>query len=299
MPLGAAALAAATLNGCAAPGTTMRGAIVRSYAAFTIRRPPAALKLDPFYTKYVDAEGIPIVASSKAPDAALLIARDIVMTMLSERPDIRQAMIRQGYRIGVMAVDEYTTDLPEQRDWKKPTLDDPRLSRCEQKNYAAISAMTDRQYWNERARGMGGLFTTGAAENLLGVPHTRYFGENIFVHEFSHGILSTIETVDPALFAKVRAAYDAALAAGRWKGDYAAVSVQEYWAEGTQFWFNSNKAYPSADGMIATSQDLRRYDPDLFALLATVYPATHHIGGDVFYMHPARLNVPARPDDDC
>jgi hypothetical protein len=42
---------------------------------------PPALHLDPVYRKYADALGIPIVSSDKVPDAALLVARDIVIHM--------------------------------------------------------------------------------------------------------------------------------------------------------------------------------------------------------------------------
>ena len=47
---------------------------------------PASLGVSPFYTKYVDAQGIPVIASEKVPDDALLVARDIVNTMLATRP---------------------------------------------------------------------------------------------------------------------------------------------------------------------------------------------------------------------
>jgi len=253
---------------------------------------PPALGLDPFYRKFVDANGIPVVSSGKVPDRALVIARDIVLAETGERPDIRHELVRSGARVGIMAIDEGTMDLPEQRDWKKPAPDDERLTPCERKNYARIAAMTDAEYWNSRARGMGGLYTTGAAENLLAVPGTRYFGENILVHEFSHNILSAIERVDPALYARVEAAYRHALDQGLWKDNYASVTMQEYWAEGTQFWFNSNMAFRTGDKVIVSSSDLRKYDPQLYAVLGEVYSSSHRITADAFYKHPARLAVP-------
>nr|WP_240511322.1 glycoside hydrolase [Novosphingobium panipatense] len=277
----------------------MAHAVIGSYESWTISAPPAALGLDPFYAKYADVGGIPVVSSAKVPDSALLIARDIVLAETAERPDIRRELVRSGARVGVMAIDEGTMDLPEQRDWKKPAADDPRLTPCERANYAKIAAMTDAEYWNSRARGMGGLYTTGAAENLLGVPGTRYFGENILVHEFSHNILSAIERVDPALYGRVEAAYRHALEQGLWKGDYASVTVQEYWAEGTQFWFNSNKAFRHDGGMVVSDRDLQTYDPMLFAVLSEVYANSHRIGADVFHDHPARLTLPAKPAKAC
>src|SRR3546814_10381299 len=104
-----------------------------------------------------------------------------------------------------------------------------------------IGRLSDSEYWNKRARGMGGLLTSGATENLLAMPGTRYFGETILVHEFSHAIFDAMETADPALFAQVQKAYADAMAKHLWDGQYGATTAHEYCAEGTQFWFNSNK----------------------------------------------------------
>ena len=137
-----------------------------------------------------------------------------------------------------MAEDEFTTDLPEQRHWTRPTRDDPRLTRCERIHYdARIGAMTDRAYWNARARGMAGVFTSGAAEDLLGLRSSRYWGETIFVHEFSHNILIAAERADPALHADVARAVSRVAGRRAGKDEYASTSLAEYWAEGSQFWF--------------------------------------------------------------
>ncbi len=261
-----------------------------AYIARVVDTPPAALRLDPFYKRHVDAAGVPIVSSAAVPDAALLAARDIAVAMLIDRPDLRRAMIARGFRIAIMGMDEGTVDLPEQRDWKKPTRDDPRLTMCERKLYdQRIGRLSDAQYWNGRARGMGGDLTSAATENLLGVPGTRYFGENIFVHEFSHGILEAARTADPALYARVERAYAAAMARGLWKGEYGATTVDEYWAEGTQTWFNSNRLAMIDGRRILNDADLSGYDVALFNVLSEVYGDRHQLPGDVFYMHPARI----------
>jgi hypothetical protein len=145
----------------------------------------------------------------------------------------------------------------------------------------------------ERAvAGDRGRFTTVGAENLLAVPGSRYFGENILVHEFSHTVLDAIQAVDPALSGEIEAAYAAALKAGRWKGDYAAVTLTEYWAEGTQFWFNTNMLARLDEGPLLSHRDLVRYDPLLAAALRKAYGKRHRIAADPFYRHSARLNVP-------
>ncbi|MFC3579322.1 glycoside hydrolase [Sphingomonas hylomeconis] len=265
-------------------------ALLIGAAPAPVTAPPPALNLDPFYTRYLEAAGIPIVSSARVPDEALRRAQAIVVAMLAHRPELARALVARGQRVAVMAPDEGTVDLPEQRDWKKPTRDDPRLTVCEAKHYEArIGRLSDRDYWNARARGMGGVLTSGATENLLGSRSSRYYGENIFVHEFSHSILNAIEAADPKLFARVRAAYDHALGKGMWKGEYAAVSIDEYWAEGTQFWFNTNKVTTFDRRVILSDRDLRRYDPRLYRVLAATYGKDHRLAADAFYMSPARV----------
>ena len=135
-------------------------ALLTDYVRTVIRTPPDSGHYDPFYGKYTEAEGLPITASEKVPDAAILAARNIIIHMLSKRPDVRREMIAQKLRVTVMAQVESTTDVPEQRNWKKPALCDPRLTDGERANCARIATMTDQQYWNARARGMGGRLTS-------------------------------------------------------------------------------------------------------------------------------------------
>ena len=297
VPCLTAILAAVALSACAeAPKSApSAGGPPRSAA---VKPPPASLALDPFYAKSVDAGGIPVTASAQVPDEALLKARGIVNGMLAKRPDIRRQLILMGERVGVLGADEMLTDLPEERDLKKPTLDDQRLTFCERQAYLKIAAMTDREYWNTRARGLGGLYTIGATENLLGWPGHAYYGENILVHEFAHAMLTAIEQADPKLYAEVEAAYAHARQAELWKGSYSIVTVQEYWAEGVQFWFDSNLAYRRAPSLtILNHGDLERYDPMLWQALAQVYAPSHHLAADVFWMNPVRIGSPLIPED--
>ena len=270
-------------------------------AALALSGTAAATPLDPFYAKRADVAGIPVLGSARAPDQALRRAEAIVASMLRHRPDIRRELLRMGVRVAVLAPEEGIMDLPEHRGWRKPEPDDPRLTQCEREEYQArIAPLSHRDYWNQRARGIGGTLTAVGAENLLARPGSVYFGENILVHEFAHPILSAIERVDPPLHGRIRAAYESALAAGKWSGDYAAVTLQEYWAEGTQFWFNSNMISRLDDGTILSADDLRNYDPALHSALGEVYGRSHRIAADPFYMHIARLDVPpGRKSADC
>ncbi len=83
--------------------------------------PPKELGLDPFYTKYVSAYGLPVVGSGKVSDYALSEAAYLVDQMLSHRPEIRDALIKDKIRVAVMAYSERTTDIPEHRNMKHQT----------------------------------------------------------------------------------------------------------------------------------------------------------------------------------
>ncbi|NNC52871.1 MAG: glycoside hydrolase, partial [Erythrobacter sp.] len=175
--------------------------------------PPAALEAEPFYAKHVSSRGIPILSSGKVPDEALIAARNMARDMFAHRPDLAEWLAANDYRIAIIAEDEALLDLPDKASWSKPALDDPRLTRCELKHYdVRIGAKTDREYWNQRARAIGGKRMADGAEDVLGLPSSRYYGETIFVHELGHLVLDAIQATDPALYAEVEAAYANALA---------------------------------------------------------------------------------------
>jgi hypothetical protein len=208
-----------------------------------------ALKLDPFYQKYTDYNGLPILASSKVSDAGLLEARHLIGKMLCDRDDVCRAMVRGRVQFVVMAPTEMTTDVPEQRN------------------------MTPKDYWDRRARGLGGRVTSCGEENLLNLRGDRYRNENILIHEFSHAIHSHgLRTVDRTFDKRLRAAYARARDAGLWKDTYAATNAAEYWAEGVQSYFDCNA--PPNKGVhndVNTREKLKKYDPELFKLIDEVF----------------------------
>jgi hypothetical protein len=263
--------------------------LISDYVTANIGPVPESLGVSPFYKKYTDAMGIPVIASEKVPEAALLVARDIVNSMLAARPDIRKALIARSWRTGVIAEVEMTMDIPEYSKMKRPGA-----SRDEPVNQA------DRDYHANRSRGLGGNPTTGAEENLLGYPGTRYWGEHIFVHEFAHAIMGGgIRNVDPKMHEEIRAAYDQAMAAGKFvhadgRKHYATTNAGEYWAEGVQWWFFSNYGECFAGNVkVETPEEFAAYDPLLNELIGRVF-TTHRIPMDVFHGRRIRpVNCPS------
>jgi hypothetical protein len=220
--------------------------------------PPAHLGLDPFYKKYIDLDGLPIVSSEKTPDAALWEAHRIAKEMLRNLPDAREAMVRNKVRIGIMAESEVTLDIPEHRDLQKAFPD------------------TD---WNARARGLGATkqrpAITAGEENLLGYEKDRYRGESIFIHEFAHAIMDMglVET-DDSFMPRLRQAFFNAEENGLWENTYARANPSEYWAEGVQSYFDANRHADPPDGVhnhVSTREALKRYDPKLYALIDSVF----------------------------
>jgi xylan 1,4-beta-xylosidase len=200
--------------------------------------------LDPFYQKHLDAGGLPILSSAKVSDAALLEAAYLIDQMLAHREDVRQELIKRRVRFVVMAPTEMTTDVPEQ-------------------------SHMDSEYWDRRARGLGGRISSCGEENLLNLPGDRYHNENILIHEFSHTIHNYgLRRLDPEFNNRLSELFDAAKENGLWKDTYAMTNPEEYWAEGVQSYFNSN-APPRrrVHNHVDTREELQEYDPQLFQLI--------------------------------
>lgn len=224
-------------------------------AEMQVTAPPAELKLDPIYTKYVSAEGYPIIGSAKVNDYALKEAAYLANMMLRKRPDVREAMIKSGSRLIIMAHDEYTTDVPEH------------------------SHLKPKEYWDARARGLGGSQTDPVCscgeENLLCFIGDPYSTENILIHEFAHNIhLRGMVNVDPTFDDRVKKAYDDAMKAGLWKGKYGSTNHHEYFAEGVQSWFDNNREPDHDHNHVNTRAELLEYDPGLAALCKEVFGDT-------------------------
>ena len=174
-------------------------------------------------------------------------------------------------------------------------MDIPEYARMKRPGAPAGEPVTqeDRDYHANRSRGLGGNPTTGAEENLLGYPGTRYWGEHIFVHEFAHAMMSGLRDVDAATHAEIRAAYDKAMAAGKYvhldgRKHYATTNPNEYWAEGVQWWFFSNYGECfTGDIKVETPEEFAAYDPALNELISRVY-TTHRIPMDVFHAKKIR-----------
>jgi hypothetical protein len=212
--------------------------------------------LDPFYKKYADAGGLPVLSSDAPDDKALARACKLLVNMLSHRPDVRAKLIELRARFVVIGRHEGTADVPEYGLRNKP-----------QQEKDAINA---------RARGLGGQAASCGEKNLMCQSGDRYPTESICVHEYSHTIGQGVYEMDHGFGDRLQAAFDAAKASGFLDGSYRAGNPDEYWAEGVQDWYDTNAQSSPPDGVhnaVNTRQELEASDPRLAALISEVFPS--------------------------
>ena len=223
---------------------------------------PDSLGLDKFYTKYVDVNGIPLISSWRVPDSAIVAAHRTLYAMTSMlKPEIVQAMKKANARVAIMARYEGTTDLPEHHY----LVNDTSLN------------------WDLRARGLGGTIeeplTSCAEENVLAYQIDKYHAEDILIHEFAHAIHCIgIIQVDTAFNKRLNALYKKAMKSGILDNTYRSSTMEEYFAEGVQDWFNVNAEVPRTDGKhnwCNTREELQEFDPELYQLISEYFPKTN------------------------
>ena len=226
--------------------------------------------IDPFYKKTLTCAGVVIVGSEKVSDWAFLEAAYTLDHQLHESPEwVRGALTTNKVKLAILAVVEYTMDLPE--------------------NSRRPRSVAEAAFQDRRSRGLGGMPNCSCAEeNLLNLRGDPYggngapdSGENITIHEFSHTVASAIGRVqgrDGDFWTKLRKALADAKAPGgrlavfnqgRTTPVYASTDEQEYWAEGAQAWFDH--ANPNNSGGLRNRDDVKQKDPELAALLNEIY----------------------------
>ena len=237
---------------------------------------PASLNLnaeqDAYYSQYADANGLPVLGGNLVSAAALTHACETILGMMSLRQDLLAEMIANGTIAAVTGDGEGITQIPAYSD-----LD----------TVAPIPGDT----WDNRAQGGLGAtkarpVSSGTEENVLCTVNDPYQAggvhEDIFLHEFAHSVdLMALEDLDPDFRAAVQAAYDDALANNLYQNTYAEETVEEYWAEGVQTWFNANLESDPPNGLhnsVNTRAELESYDPALHGLISRIFP-TDYDGG--------------------
>lgn len=234
------------------------------HAADETNKPASAYpKIEPidppengFFTKVLSFNGILIKAPEVVVDEAMFRAYDRMERETAHIPMVVTNLAAAGAELHIIGRNQVTTDLPEWRQDKHVPLDE----------YNGLTR-------DVRTRGMGGLITSCGEEGLLKLRSDRYFGNDICMHEFAHNIEGT--GMGSEIRAQFNAQFQISKDKGLWLGSYAGSNPNEYFAELTVWYFDSQG---SLSGMITPpprpehgTEGLRKYDPDAFALFDAFY----------------------------
>lgn len=166
-----------------------------------------------FYTKYIDAEGIAIVANAEVADKHLIEARRVVLTMTVKHPALREGLSMQaGFYLVLVGKVSSFRDIPEMMvyDYMLPgCLMQTSVEPPNQEGYCFSQVL--------QGRDQAYLQT--------------------FVHEFAHALEREMQRLDPSFRDRLTQAYEQAMALEIWTGYYAEHNQWEYWAEGVELWF--------------------------------------------------------------
>ncbi len=162
--------------------------------------PPPSLNAAPIYTKYLAAGGAHILATADVHDYKLQQASDTLLAMTSTRPDLLAAMNRTGFKIIIFNHrTQSLSQLPEFADWPLATV-------------------------------KAGGFAYNSAGYTVAAPADDLYCNSILVHEIAHAIDHAIQPSASWFSEKRDSAYQKAMEAGIWKGEYAATDKHEYFA---------------------------------------------------------------------
>ena len=218
-----------------------------------------AMGLDPFYTKYCDYNGLRILGTVNAPDAALEQAWLITANMLFARPDIVQSLVNFGFFVSVVGENELLGSVPE----FAYLANDPAVNINNLRAYSKLL---------EEPR----LIAIGA-ENLLCAPTDVNPGENLFVGRLGSitrfALVRDLQPNHSDLLTPVR---QHAVDNGLWAEAWITESNGTYWDNGVQAYFNSapGALLPGpADAAINTRQELMAADPQLYDMINAAFGA--------------------------
>ncbi|MFT0175020.1 hypothetical protein ACLKMY_40200 [Paraburkholderia mimosarum] len=222
---------------------------------------PDSLDFDKeFYKKHLDASGIPIVARAEVADSALSKVRRIIDRMVSKHVVIRRRLARNIKGFLIIPKGSEMTTLPEYADL------DQRFP------------LPSGEKWDKRAQGVGWApdypYVSCSEANLLhlGLPFDRYPNESICIHEFSHAVLNAgILFEYPSFASRIDALYENAK--NTYLGNsYAGENRDEYWAEGSQAWFNAADCTNRAKSPTCTIHELYQIDPHFAREISKWFP---------------------------
>ncbi len=217
---------------CCLDGDTpgwLHSSLVNAY--HTGSGPPSHLNADPYYQKYLDAAGIPILAPETVPDEELRRTQATLLAMVADRPDLLDVLASQNTRI--LLYDRQRGGLAQL----------PEFADSSNSNYAGV--------WGETS--YGGAVAAPAM--------TIYHCNETLIHEIAHALDYALRVQDGKAFRESgfkqarNQTYLSAKDAGLWAGRYGSTVSHEYWAEMVVHWLRPD-VFQSQFGL----RNLSEYD---------------------------------------
>lgn len=232
-----------------------------------VTKPPEKFKVDNYYTKFTWAREFMVVGRG-AEDASLLKANDTIRKMFAYRHDILKALIADGVKLVVLGKKERLADLPE----FKGRSDVDLLSRvC---GYTPTKTLVvGEESQAEVIRVFADALYRVCAFRPVD-PNWDKRGRDVQQYELR------VKRLDVQFDEKLKELYDSAMANKLWKECSAANSREAMWTAAVMAYFNaaSGDSVPAgADHPISTREDLRAYDPALFALVDETMAYAGHV----------------------
>ncbi len=200
--------------------------------------PPPHLNADPYYQKYLDAGGIPILAPESVPNEELRRAQATLFSMVTDRPDLLDVLASQNTRILLYDRDKGgLSQLPEFADYSDS-------------KFAGV--------WGETSYGQA----------VVAPAMTTYHCNETLIHEIAHALDYAIRVQEweanrePRFKQARNQTYLRAMEAGLWAGRYESTVSQEYWAEMVVHWLRPDM-FRTQFGL----SDLSEYDSKAARLL--------------------------------
>lgn len=233
------------------------------------RRESFQLERKAYYTKYIDADGIAILAGARVADEYLIEARQVVLTMTAKHPALRDRLrVQHGF---YLILYEYSTGygdtsaVPEQYN--------------ERQGYYREQSTCNMAVGRWGDEGAKGYCTAAVGEAHFGRMYQ-------VVHEFAHALDSEIQYLkdrtllasgvplneaynsNREFFDQLEQAYQQAKASDTyrnlWDPYIITENSHEYWAEGVHIWF-----YGIGEGReFETYETFAAVDPLLYELLS-------------------------------
>ena len=223
----------------------------------TLRSFRTTIRPSTYYRQFLSVQDVVIKAKDTVDPAALYAAGDIVNTMLSGRPDIKNCMANVGAGLAIIPKDDYLTTLPEFSHLK------------------GTSDFTGRPRDSFAIRGLGAVkgqpVSATSEEQLLGLPKDQYPHNRfphvglITVHEFAHGLQNLCFTQKD--WERWNEFYDAAKRSGVFPGTHMMNDVYEFFAVLSTAYFEVTDEI----GRGAGRNSVETMFPDAFESLEEIY----------------------------